>query len=174
MFCPKCGAEIVLNRGRFCAICHFPFSSLNEFIETEVAKYQNKHYPLRQRDITLGAGLMTIGALQAWMLGLAMGDSGSENEGFIVAIGLLFSAMLMFSQLSPRQRGLTLGATLVFTGSLLTYATGGLSALLIPMIFLPIILQWSRITRAFMRIFFDKEIISENNINSPTPGVQSD
>ena len=185
MFCPQCGAEIASDRVRFCTHCRFPVGSVKEFIVTEVTKSQaedeKKHYPLRQRDITLGAGLMLVGALKALLLCLAYYDSyhGPKFESagiFMFALGLLFSAMLMFSQLSPRQRGLTVGATLVFITSLLAipagFATDGLGLLLVPAISLPLILTCTRITRAFMRTFFDKEVLPEKNASTyqqPTP-----
>jgi hypothetical protein len=181
MFCPQCGAEIASDRVRFCTHCRFPVGSVKEFIVTEVTKSQaedeKKHYPLRQRDITLGAGLMLVGALKALFLCLANNGPKVENAGiFMFALGLLFSAMLMFSQLSPRQRGLTVGATLVFITSLLAipagFATDGLGLLLVPAMFLPLILLWTRIMRAFMRIFFDKEVLPEKNVSTyqqPTP-----
>jgi len=176
MFCPQCSAEIASDRVRFCTHCRFPVGSVKEFIVTEVTKSQaedeKKHYPLRQRDITLGAGLMLIGALKALFLGLANHGPKFESAAiFLFALGSLFSAMLMFSQLSPRQRGLTVGATLVFIASLLAipagFATDGVGLLLVPAIFLPIILFWAKIVRAFMRIFFDKEALPEKKIYVP-------
>ncbi|MGH9833122.1 MAG: hypothetical protein ACRD9Y_08900 [Blastocatellia bacterium] len=147
---------------------------MKEFIVAEAAKIEAEEgkmfYPLRQRDITLGAGLMLIGALKASFLGLAGG--GPEGPIFyLFALGVMFSAFLLFSQLSPRQRGLTIGATLIFIASLLALpvgmATEGVGILLVAALFLPIILLWSRITRAFMRIFFDKEIKPEKNVYVP-------
>jgi hypothetical protein len=176
MFCPQCGAEIASDRVRFCTHCRFPVGSMKEFIVTEAAKIEaeegKKFYPLRQRDITLGAGLMLIGGLKA--LFLAISNHGSTTEDimiFLFALGSLFSALLMFSQLSPRQRGLTIGATLMFIGSLLAlpagFATGGVGLLFVAAIFLPIILLWAKITRAFMRIFFDKEVLPEKKVSQP-------
>jgi hypothetical protein len=188
MFCPQCGAEIASDRVRFCTHCRFPVGAVKEFIVAEVTKSQaedeKKHYPLRQRDITLGAGLMIIGALKALFLGLAThsGDKFETAGIFLFALGLLFSAMLMFSQLSPRQRGLTVGATLVFITSLLAipagFATDGAGLLFVPAMFLPIILFWGKLMRAFMRIFFDKEFLPEKNVSTyqlpaPNPAAAS-
>lgn len=176
MFCPQCGAEIASDRVRFCTHCRFPVGSVKGFIVTEVTKSQaedeKKHYPLRQRDITLGAGLMLIGMLKALFLGIAnRGPTSEDIIIFLFALGLLFSAMLMFSQLSPRQRGLTIGATLMFIASLLAlpagFATEGVGVLLVAAIFPPIILLWARIARAFMRIFFDKEVLPEKKVYVP-------
>jgi hypothetical protein len=187
MFCPQCGAEIASDRVRFCTHCRFPVGSVKEFIVTEVTKSQaedeKKHYPLRQRDISLGAALMLVGALKALFLCTPYSGDKFENAGvFVFALGLLFSAMLMFSQLSPRQRGLTVGATLVFITSLLAipagFATDGLGLLLVPAMFLPLIFLWTRITRWFMRTFFDKETSPDKYVSpyrqpAPYPGAAS-
>ncbi len=183
MFCPQCSAEIASDRVRFCTHCRFPVGSVKEFIVTEVTKSQaeddKKYYPLRQRDINLGAGLMIIGALKALFLCLVNRGPWFEAAGiFMFALGLLFSAMLMFSQLSPRQRGLTVGATLVFITSLLAipagFATDGLGLLLVPAMCLPIILLCTRIMRVFMRIFFDKDVLPEKKVSAyqqPAPNL---
>ncbi|MGH9855881.1 MAG: zinc ribbon domain-containing protein [Blastocatellia bacterium] len=181
MFCPQCGAEIASDRVRYCTHCRFPVGSMKEFIVTEVTKSQSedekKSYPLRQRDITLGAGLMLIGALKALFLGISSRAPWSEGIMiFLFALGAMFSALLMFSQLSPRQRGLTIGATLMFIGSLLAlpvgFATEGLGVLFVAAIFLPIILFWAKIARAFMRIFFDKEVLPEKKASlHPQPAL---
>ena len=170
MFCPQCGAKIASDRRRFCTHCRFPVGSVKEFIETEVTKFQaedeKKTSSLQQLDISLGAALMLVGSLIALFLGLAHHGEKEESAGiFVFALGILFAATLMFSQLSPRQRGLTVGATMVFITSLLAipvaFATDGLGLLLVPAIFLPFIFLWTRITRAFMRTFFDKDVLPE-------------
>jgi hypothetical protein len=170
MFCPQCGAKIGSDRMRFCTHCRFPVGSVKEFIETEVTKFQDedekKTSSLQQLDISLGAALMIVGSLIALFLGLAHPGEKEESAGiFVFALGILFAATLMFSQLSPRHRGLTVGATMVFITSLLAipvaFATDGLGLLLVPAIFLPLIFLWTRITRAFMRTFFDKEVLPE-------------
>jgi hypothetical protein len=174
MFCPQCGNEIASDRVRFCTHCRFPVGSVKEFIVTEATKNEaeeeKKVYPLRQRDITLGAGLMLIGALKASFLGVV----GGGHDGpiiYLFALGVMFSAFLLFSQLSPRQRGLTIGATLMFFASLLALpvgmATEGAGSLFVAALFLPIILLWSRIVRAFMRIFFDKDTKREKTVYVP-------
>jgi hypothetical protein len=128
MFCPQCGAGISSDRVRFCTHCRFPVGSMKEFIKTEVekndAEEEKKFYPLRQRDITLGGMLMLLGAIKAFLISTSM-KSSISGEGFgiyLFLLGLLFGALLLFSQLSPRQRGLTIGATLMFIGSLLSVA----------------------------------------------------
>ena len=84
--------------------------------------------------------------------------------------------MLMFSQLSPRRRGLTLGATMIFLGSLIGVAVGlaggGPPALLtIVGIFLLISLFWARLSGAFTRLFFDKELAHESANHAPRQPV---
>jgi len=183
MFCPQCGAEIASDRGRFCTHCRFPVSSMKEFIKTEAAKNdaeeEKKIYPLRQRDITLGGVLMLLGAIKAFLITFMMSSIRGEGFGiYLFLLGLLFGAFLLFSQLSPRQRGLTIGATLMFIGSLLAipagFATEGAGALFVAAFSLTIILFLVKIMRAFMRIFFDKEIAPEKKASShpqPAPNL---
>jgi hypothetical protein len=155
---------------------------MKEFIATETSKNEaeegKKIYPLRQRDITLGAGLMFLGAIKALLLTSTV-THDLHREGFgiyLCWLGMLFSAFLLFSQLSPRQRGLTLGATMIFLASVLSVPLSFItrigdvlpSALLIPMLLVPIIPFWVKLVRAFMRIFFDKEVLPEKKI-SPQP-----
>lgn len=176
MFCPQCGNEIASERVRFCTHCRFPVGSVKEFIVTEVTKSQaedeKKHYPLRQRDITLGAGLMLIGVIKAAIAAAAINGSTSDHVAvFFFALGAMFSAFLLFSQLSPRQRGLSLGATLMFLASLIAAPLGveteGAGILLVAAIMLPVTLFLTRIVRLFMRIFFDKEVKSEKIVYVP-------
>jgi hypothetical protein len=178
MFCPQCGAEIASDRVRFCTHCRFTIGSMKEFIVTEAAKIEaeegKKIYPPRQRDITLGAGLMLVGVIKALLLIASLGGSnrGEKFSFYLFLLSLLFSAFLLFSQLSPKQRGLTIGATLMFIGSVLSIpigmATDPPGALLIPVLLLPIILFLVKLVRAFMRIFFDKEVLPEKKA-SPHP-----
>src|SRR5215471_17982009 len=107
MFCPQCGAEIASDRVRFCTHCRFPVSAMKEFIASETSKNdaeeEKKFYPLRQRDINLGAGLMLIGALKAILASVATyGFKETDIDVFLFVLGLLFSAVILFSQLSPR------------------------------------------------------------------------
>ena len=178
MFCPQCGAEIASDRIRFCTHCRFPIGSMKEFIVTEAAKIEDeegkKIYPPRQRDITLGAGLMLVGVIKAFLLIASLGGSnrGEKFSIYLYLLCLLFGAYLLLSQLSPKQRGLTIGATLMFIGSVLSVpiglATDPPGALLIPALLLPTILFWVKLVRAFMRIFFDKEVLPEKKA-SPHP-----
>jgi len=155
---------------------------MKEFIVTEASKIEaeegKKIYPPRQRDITLGAGLMLVGVIKAFLIMASLGGSnrGEKFSVYLFLLCLLFSAYLLFSQLSPKQRGLTIGATLMFIGSVLSIPIGMVTdppgALLIPALLLPIILFWVRLVRAFMRIFFDKEVLPEKKISlQPQPAL---
>ncbi|HKQ78524.1 MAG TPA: hypothetical protein VJ810_32800 [Blastocatellia bacterium] len=184
MFCPQCSAEIASDRVRFCTHCRFPVGAMKEFIVTEAAKIEpeeeKKFYPLRQRDITLGAGLMFLGAIKALLLmrTLTNHDLPAGFGAHLFLLSLIFGAFLLFSQLSPRQRGLTTGATLIFLGSVLSWlpALTGLWTdppvlLLIPVLLTPIILFLVKLMRAFMRIFFDKEVTERLSLDSCSDSV---
>jgi hypothetical protein len=151
---------------------------VKELVETEAAKSRDeeekKTYPLRQSDISLGAGLMIIGLIKAILIMSGFGWGGRTNELLMLtlALGLFFSAALMLSQLSPRQRGLTLGATMIFLGSLIGVvaglAGGGPPALFIIVgISLLISLFWVRLSGAFTQLFFDKELTHESPNQAP-------
>lgn len=60
MFCPYCGNEISSERMRFCTQCSFPLTTVKELVEADAQKCkpdeEKKNYPLRQQDISLGAG----------------------------------------------------------------------------------------------------------------------
>jgi hypothetical protein len=129
MFCPRCSNEILSERARFCTRCSFPLATVQELVETETAKSkaeeEKKNYPLRQPDISLGAGLMTIGLIKAILIMSGFGWGGrGELLILTLALGMFFGAALMLLQLSPRQRGLTLGATMIFLGSLIGVLAG--------------------------------------------------
>ena len=178
MFCPQCSNEILSERARFCTRCSFPLTTVKELVVTEAAKSnaeeEKKNYPLRQQDISLGAGLMTIGLIKAILIMSGFGWGGRANELLMLTLtlGLFFGAVLMLSQLSPRQRGLTLGATMIFLGSLIGVvaglAGGGPPALFIIVGFsLLISLFWSRLSGAFTRLFFDQELTRESPDHPP-------
>ena len=123
---------------------------------------------------------MLIGALKAILASMAFpGSRYSEISGLLFVLGLFFSAMILFSQLSPRQRGLTFGATIVFLGSLFGLVAGmaigatpgmffALSLSMVVSLFL------MRLAQMFMRIFFDKEVAPEKKVSShpqPAPNL---
>jgi hypothetical protein len=179
MFCPQCSNEILSERARFCTRCSFPLAKVKEVVETEVAKSkteeEKKKYPLRQKDISFGAGLMIIGLIQAIIVSpVLLGGNDHELLWTALALGLFFSATLMYSQSSPRHRGLTLGATMIFLGYLIGTAVGlvtkvapGLLVLPLVGIFLLISLFWTRLSGAFSRLFFDEEIARESPNQAP-------
>src|SRR5215470_15399349 len=127
MFCPQCSNEILSERARFCTRCSFPLTTVKELVVAEAAKRQDdegkKNYPLRQQDISLGAGLMIIGLISAIAAVVGIGLT-KELEGLLLTIDISFVAILMFSQFSPRQRGLTVGAMTIFLGWLIGVAVG--------------------------------------------------
>src|SRR5262245_48111880 len=182
MFCPQCSAEIASDRIRFCTHCRFPVGAMKEFIATETSKNdaeeEKTFYPLRQRDINLGAGLMLIGALKAILASIVSpGSTGHEIAVLLFALGLLLSTVILFSQLSPRQRGLTVGATIIFAGTLLGIV-GGLSIGACPWLFfgigfsLAVSFLWMRLASVFMRIFFDEETAPEKKVSYlPQPAL---
>jgi hypothetical protein len=149
-----------------------------ELVETEAAKSKSegkkKNYPLRQLDISLGAGLMIIGLITAFLVlfGVGGGERARELLVITLTLGLFFSATLMFSQLSHRQRGMTVGATMIFLGSLIgvTAALAGAgpaTLFAVVGIFLLIGLFWARLSGAFTRLFFDKEPVGESPNQAP-------
>jgi hypothetical protein len=157
---------------------------MKEFIATETSKNEaeegKKFYPLRQQDINLGAGLMLIGALKAILASMASsGSRDHEISVFLFLLGLLFSVAILFSQLSPRQRGLTFGATIMFVGSLAGIVAGMAIGATPGMFFalslsVVVSLLWMRLAQMFMRIFFDKEVATEKKASShpqPAPNL---
>src|SRR5262245_35594117 len=141
MFCPLCSSEILSEQARFCTRCSFPLAKVKEVVETEVAKSkaeeEKKKYPLRQQDISLGAGLMILGLIVSMLTLFVI--PGPDREIVLVAFGLFFSATLMYSQSSPRHRGLTLGATMIFLGYLIGTAVGMESGVAPALFCLPIV-----------------------------------
>jgi len=177
MFCPQCSNEILSERARFCTRCSFPLATVKELVETEAAKSraeeEKKDYPLRQLDISLGSGLMIIGLIIA-EVAKAYFRGGYEHEPFVLTLtlGMFFSGVLMFSRLSPRQSGLTLGATIIFLGSLIGIRVGlafeQFPALLtIVGIFLLISLFWVPLSGALTRLYSDKEPVRVSPNQAP-------
>jgi hypothetical protein len=162
MFCPFCGHEISSDRVRFCTQCRFPVSSLKEFITTEAAKYEVEektgHNTLRQLDITVGAALMIVWGIISFIMAISLGGKWLYGgmATFLFMIGSFFGFFLLFSRLSPRRRGLSQGAILVFISSLIAaifaQPTEGVSFLIIAAIAIPVILLWMRIVRFFFDV----------------------
>jgi hypothetical protein len=162
MFCPRCGVEVSSDRVRFCTQCRFPVGSMKEFIATEAAKYEpgeEKGSPSpRQMDITVGASLMIVGVIISMTTAVVFTNKFlfAGVAAFLSVFLSIFTLFLLFSKLSPRRRGLSLGATLVFIFNLIATAfaqpTDGISFFIVAAIAIPVILLWTRITRFFFDV----------------------
>jgi hypothetical protein len=162
MFCPRCGVEVSSDRVRFCTQCRFPIGSMKEFIATEAARHESvedKGSPsLRQMDITVGASLMIVGVIISMLTALVFTNKFlfAGVTAFLSVCISIFTLFLLFSKLSPRRRGLSLGATLVFIFNLIATVfaqpTDGISFFIVAAIAIPIILLWTRITRFFFDV----------------------
>jgi hypothetical protein len=152
MHCPQCGQQPPTEQTRFCTLCGCALDPVKELLTTGLPTGS-----VRQRDITLGAGLMLIGALKGLFLTLGF---GVHSTGYVLMLGIFFGLLHMFFQLSPRQKGLALGATLMFLGSLAAMVAGsvteGAGVLLVMAVTIPMILFWQRLSASFLKIFFDK------------------
>lgn len=168
MYCPKCGYQQPSDAFRFCSRCGLQLGSVKELIapgdatSTGEPRPQSGLSPLRQIDINIGAGVMLFGAIKSALIASLSRGPGDES----IILGLLafsagFAVLLLIFQLSPRQRGLTLGATLMFVGSLVAaVASGpfGLAGIAAVAAFLiPLVLFWRCLSGAFMREFFDQK-----------------
>jgi hypothetical protein len=170
MFCPGCGQQPASDRIRYCTSCGFALNKLTDFLSDEVPTNT------RQFDITLGAGLMLVGTIKAILLTLAIG--GPHWDGATTGLFLLaafYGVLQMFFQLSPRQKGLSLGATLLFLTSLValpaSYLGDGFGALLVGVVALPLILFWSRLAQAFTKLFFEKKEAGDHTRSLPARSV---
>lgn len=156
MHCPQCGQQPPSEQTRYCTYCGFALSPLKEFLRTGTLPGS-----ARQRDITLGAGLMLAGTIKAILLTLAFGGRRADVAAiFMLAAGAFFGLLQMFFQLSPRQKGLSLGATLMFlsalAGLLAGFPTQGFGTILVVIVTIPMILLWKRLAGGFSKVFFDK------------------
>jgi hypothetical protein len=156
MHCPYCGQQPPTEQTRYCTQCGFALGPVKELLNTGTLPGAT-----RQRDITLGAGLMLLGTIKAFLLAAAFARSRSGAiEMFALAEGAWLALLQLFFQLSPRQKGLSLGATLLFAGALAAFlagvATEGFGAILVGIIAIPLILFWKRLSAGFLKLFFDK------------------
>jgi hypothetical protein len=153
MHCPQCGQEPPTEQTRYCTHCGCALDPVRELLTTGLPPGS-----VRQRDITLGAGLMLVGTVKS-MLGAGFFSLpfGSSSVMFSAAF---FALLQLFFQLSPRQKGLSLGATLMFTSTLAALligsVTGGFGGLGVMMVAILIILFWQRLAAEFRKLFFDK------------------
>jgi len=156
MHCPHCGQQPPTEQTRYCTHCGLALSPLKEFLTTGTLPGAT-----RQRDITLGAGLMLVGAVKAALITLAMNES---RGGAIAILSLLaggfFGLLQLFFQLSPRQKGLSLGATLMFLSALMGLMAGipteGAGTVAVAVVAIPMILFWQKLSAGFLKLFFDK------------------
>lgn len=171
MHCPQCGQQPPSEQTRYCTQCGFALGPLREFVNTGTPPGST-----RQRDITLGAGLMLIGVLKAVLLLSAMGFRRSDAAiAFALGAGGFFGLLQLFFQLSPRQKGLSLGATLMFLGALAGllagHPTDGFGALLVALVAIPMILFWKRLSAGFLHLFFDKSASDGQRMMPPSKPV---
>lgn len=152
MHCPQCGQQLPTEQTRYCTLCGCALDPVKELLTTGLPPGS-----IRQRDITLGAGLMFIGALKGIFLTLGF---SMQWQGYVLMLGVFFGLLQLFFQLSPRQKGLSLGATLIFLGSLAAMLAGsvteGFGVLLVMMIAIPMVLFWQKLAGSFLKMFFDK------------------
>ena len=144
MFCPKCSQFQPLDRLRFCSRCGFRLDEVRALIEDEEALATDERPRAdsilpRQKDISIGAGLMFSGGIVAVLWAFIIGTGSLDILlpqsflilGFTLAFVLLFFHPLVrtmhkiFSgseekpdDLSRQQTGINLGAILMFIGTL--------------------------------------------------------
>lgn len=152
MHCPQCGQQPPTEQTRYCTLCGCALDPVKELLTTGLPPGS-----VRQRDITLGAGLLFIGALKGIFLTFGF---NMQWQGYVLILGVFFGLLQLFFQLSPRQKGLSLGATLMFLGSLAAMLAGsvteGAGVLLVMAIAIPMILFWQKLAASFQKTFFDK------------------
>lgn len=169
MYCPHCGQQPPTEQTRYCTHCGFALNSLRDFLNTGTTPGGT-----RQRDITLGAALMLAGTIKAILLTASLSHGRTETIAIFSFIEGAFLALLqLFFQFSPRQKGLSLGATLLFAGALAAMfaamPTEGAGAILVAFFVIPMILFWKRLTAGFSKVFFDK---TENDSPRGLPSVK--
>lgn len=156
MHCPQCGQPPPSEQTRYCTLCGFALGPLKELMSSGTPPGSS-----RQRDITLGAGLMLIGAFKAFLISVSWSRGRSDATAvFSLGVGAFFGLLELFFQFSPRQKGLSLGATLMFVAALAAWLAGmpteGVGALAVLTIAIPLILFWKRLAAGFSKLFFDK------------------
>jgi len=153
MYCPQCGGQPPTEQTRFCTHCGFALGGVKDLMNTGLLPGSP-----RQRDITLGAGLMLVGVIKS-LFGAEFFNLPSGPSSVVLS-AVFFALLQLFFQLSPRQKGLSLGATLMFISSLVTLligsVTGGFGGLGVMAVSLLIILFWQRLSVEFRKLFFDK------------------
>ncbi|MEW6208050.1 MAG: zinc ribbon domain-containing protein [Acidobacteriota bacterium] len=160
MYCPRCGHE-PNESVRFCSRCGF---QLNEVKNMLVSGQEPgaRLLPLRQKDINLGAGLTLIGVIKALFLASLLSvPSSKEMMVGLYFLAAVYAIFLLVAHLSPRQRGLSLGATLMFLGALVaapaTMGFGIAGLLTVAAILIPLILFWLPLLRGALKFFFEAD-----------------
>jgi hypothetical protein len=135
---------------------------MKEFIATEAARYESGEEKgsssLRQTDVTVGASLMIVGVIISMITSMVFTHKFlfAGVATFLFIFVSIFTLFLLFSKLSPRRRGLSLGAILVFIFNLIATVfaqpTDGISFFIVAAIAIPVILLWTRITRFFFGV----------------------
>jgi hypothetical protein len=140
MFCPKCSQVQPSNHRRFCSRCGFRLDDVRSLIENDEALATDERPSAesilpRQKDISIGAGLMFSGGIVAVLWGFIIGKGPLDvllpQAFFILGFTLAFILLLfnplvrtlhkLFSgseekphDLSRQQTGINLGAILLF------------------------------------------------------------
>lgn len=144
MFCPKCSQVQPSNHQRFCSRCGFRLDDVRSLIEhdEELATHERPSAESllpRQKDVSIGAGLMFIGGIVAVLWGFMIGTGPLDvllPQAFFILGGTLAFILLFFNplvrtlhklfsgkeqkpnELSGQQTGINLGAILMFIGTL--------------------------------------------------------
>ncbi len=168
MYCPQCGGQPPTEQTRFCTLCGCALDPVKELLTTGLPPGS-----VRQRDITLGAGIMLVGAIKS-LLGAGFFNL-PFGPGSVVLSAAFFALLQLFFQLSPRQKGLSLGSTLMFISSLAALltgsVTGGFGGLGVMAVSIVIILFWHRLSVEFRKLFFDKTESPRPRAMSQTPPI---
>jgi len=153
MHCPQCGQQPASDQIRYCTHCGFALGAIREFMNTGSLPGS-----VRQRDINLGAGLMLVGAIKSF-IGATIFSFPFDGSSLLL-IAIFFGLLQLFFQLSPRQKGLSLGTTLMFISSMTAFLAGSVAGwagvILIVAFAIPIILLWKKLLAGFIKLFFDK------------------
>lgn len=158
MHCPQCGQQPATDQIRYCTHCGFALGAVRDFMSTGTLPDS-----IRQRDINLGALLMLAGVIKAFLGAAIFIYPFGGSSLFLIAA--FYGLLQLFFQLSPRQKGLSLGATLMFISSMAAALLGsatvaGRGAFLIALFAIPIILFWKKLSGVFLKLFFDKSDVA--------------
>lgn len=144
MFCPKCSQVQPSHHRRFCSRCGFRLDDVRSLIEHDEALATHEQPRAesllpRQKDVSIGAGLMFIGGIVAVLWGFVIGTGPLDvllPQAFFILGGTLAFILLFFNpfvrtlhklfsgkeenshELSRQQTGINLGAILMFIGTL--------------------------------------------------------